>query len=122
MIIAPSLLASNFARFGKEAARTQKSGAEWLHLDIMYGHFVSNISFGPEVVRSVRSFAKKMVFDVHLMCSRPEILLEPFVERALSLSGEPELGLLPGRKSTTDGRERREAKNFPQREEMGKLH
>ena len=80
MIIAPSLLASNFARFGKEAVRTEKSGAEWLHLDIMDGHFVSNISFGPEVVRSVRSFAKKMVFDVHLMCSRPEILFEPFVQ------------------------------------------
>src|SRR5437868_8411994 len=47
MIIAPSLLASNFAQFGKEAARTEKSGAEWLHLDIMDGHFVSNISFGP---------------------------------------------------------------------------
>ena len=120
MIIAPSLLASNFARFAKEAARTQKSGAEWLHLDIMDGHFVFNISFGPEVVRSVRSFAK--MFDLHLMCSRPEILLEPFVERAWSLSGEPELGLLPGRKSTTDGRERIEAKNFPQREETGKTH
>jgi ribulose-phosphate 3-epimerase len=80
MIIAPSLLASDFTRFGKEAERAQRSRAEWLHLDIMDGHFVPNISFGPEVVQSVRSHAKKMFFDVHLMCTKPEILLEPFAQ------------------------------------------
>jgi ribulose-phosphate 3-epimerase len=80
MIIAPSLLASDHAAFGKGAARAAKAGADWLHLDIMDGHFVPNISFGPQVVKAVRPYAKNLFFDVHLMCSKPDILLEAFAK------------------------------------------
>ena len=83
MIIAPSLLAADFTRLSREVGRVQKSGADWLHLDIMDGHFVPNISFGPGIVGAIRPLTK-LFFDVHLMCEKPEILLEPFTRAGAS--------------------------------------
>ena len=84
MIIAPSLLAADFGRLASEIKRADRARADGLHLDIMDGHFVPNISFGPEVVRIARPLTK-LFLEAHLMCSKPEILLESFVKHGVDL-------------------------------------
>jgi ribulose-phosphate 3-epimerase len=79
IIIAPSLLAGDFTQLGHEAQRVAAAGADWLHLDIMDGHFVDNISFGPAVVAAMRK-SVQIPLDVHLMISHPDHYLSRFVE------------------------------------------
>jgi ribulose-phosphate 3-epimerase len=92
MIIAPSLLAADCGRLAAEARRAERASADWLHVDIMDGHFVPNLSFGPALVQALRPLTR-LPLDVHLMCSRPEILLEPFAKAGANyISVHVELG------------------------------
>lgn len=76
-LIAPSILSADFSRLGEETRSVEKAGADWIHIDVMDGHFVPNITIGPIVIKSIRPFTK-LPFDVHLMIDNPEQYVEPF--------------------------------------------
>ena len=82
--IAPSILSADFTRLGEEILAVVKAGADYLHIDVMDGHFVPNITIGPLVVRAARPITD-IPFDVHLMISQPELYIEEFVKAGANI-------------------------------------
>lgn len=95
--IAPSLLSCDFARLGAEIAAVTQAGADMIHIDVMDGHFVPNLSIGPDIVKAIRPYSS-LPFDVHLMTSPADMLIDLFAEAGADLlTIHPEAGPHPHR-------------------------
>jgi ribulose-phosphate 3-epimerase len=92
MIIAPSILSADFAKLGEEVRAIDEAGADWIHVDVMDGHFVPNLTIGPAVVAALREHTAKP-FDVHLMCAPVDNWIEPFAAAGADIiTVHPEAG------------------------------
>ena len=79
VLIAPSILSADFSKLGQDVRDAEKAGADWIHVDVMDGHFVPNITIGPPVIKSIRPVTE-LPFDVHLMITNPGKYIESFAK------------------------------------------